>query len=754
MAEPHPPRFAVVGCVHGSLNQIYADVKVECEKRGWDTVDAVILGGDTQTLRNCNDATCIKMPDKYKKLGDFAHYYSGELTAPYLTIFVGGNHEASNYLRELHYGGWACPNIYFLGAANVIRLGPVRISGMSGIWKGYDYRKPHSERLPYNNDDRGSIYHVREIDIRKLLQVRTQVDVGLSHDWIRGIENFGDSKGLFRRKPFLREDSMTGKLGNNAALQVVERLRPRYWLSAHLHVQFAATMPHDGVTLQKTDPTPGEPVEWAVIDVAGSLTTTVPATQSQPSAFMDLDSNLNNTMSSPDTVGINPTSTASDPALNVKSPAIGDMATRLAGWNNFQPIARKAEVDATLNLREELQQAGSRTVKAPETQWKRVTFHNGDRRVDPAIRMDTASPSKKLKVENKEEIDLESSDDNLDTVGIDSTVRMNPSSPSKKLNVQNEEEIDLESSDDDHDAVVPQELLGSHQNAKLQNNEEVSLESSDESMSSPSRKAPQGVSISGHVDVKTEPMGLSEITDGTAESRSHVDQAIRNSLPASLSRPVPPPPREVKMTHPPAIHNKFTRFLALDKPNNHDPYLQLVEIHPVSNQESVQYERPYHLQYDKEWLAITRVFAGDIRIGEPTIPVPVNLGEEEYLRRILENEQWVEENIVQKGLMDVPYNFEHSSPKYDPSVPITTSDQPLEYSNIQTTKFTELLQIPNPFAISEEEAIARNDAGPRPMNHRAFGGDRGHRGRGRGRGGRGGGRGGRGGGGRGRGGNH
>jgi hypothetical protein len=28
---------------------------------------------------------------------------------------VGGNHEASNYMRELFYGGWAAPNIYFLG---------------------------------------------------------------------------------------------------------------------------------------------------------------------------------------------------------------------------------------------------------------------------------------------------------------------------------------------------------------------------------------------------------------------------------------------------------------------------------------------------------------------------------------------------------------------------------------------------------------------------------------------------------------
>lgn len=53
-------------------------------------------------------------------------YYSGEKTAPILTIFIGGNHEASNYLAELPYGGWVCPNIYYMGELshsifNVIR---------------------------------------------------------------------------------------------------------------------------------------------------------------------------------------------------------------------------------------------------------------------------------------------------------------------------------------------------------------------------------------------------------------------------------------------------------------------------------------------------------------------------------------------------------------------------------------------------------------------------------------------------------
>lgn len=40
-------------------------------------------------------------PEKYHKLGDFHRYYKGELKAPVPTIFIGGNHEASNYLAEL-----------------------------------------------------------------------------------------------------------------------------------------------------------------------------------------------------------------------------------------------------------------------------------------------------------------------------------------------------------------------------------------------------------------------------------------------------------------------------------------------------------------------------------------------------------------------------------------------------------------------------------------------------------------------------
>ena len=199
---------------------------------------------------------CLAVPKKYRQIGDFHEYYSGTKRAPYLTIFVGGNHEASNHLTELFYGGWVAPNIYYMGAANVLRFGGLRIAGMSGIWKGYDYMVNHYERIPYKPGDERSIYHTRKLDTRKLMEIRTQVDIGISHDWPQGVEWMGDYEQLFKRKKFLEADANKNALGSNAARQVMQHLKPPYWFSAHLHIKYAAMVPHemeDNSTMEHED---------------------------------------------------------------------------------------------------------------------------------------------------------------------------------------------------------------------------------------------------------------------------------------------------------------------------------------------------------------------------------------------------------------------------------------------------------------------------------------------------------------------
>jgi lariat debranching enzyme len=222
------------------LDDIYSSVEHAASLKNWPSVDLVIICGDFQAVRNAQDLNTMSCPPKYRVIGDFHKYYSGEKVAPYLTVFIGGNHEAASHMRELFYGGWAAPNIYYLGAANVLRLGSIRIAGLSGIWKGHDYRKPHYERLPFTDDAVRSFYHVRELDVRKLLQIGTQVDVGLSHDWPKGMEWLGDHRDLFRKKSFFQADAKSGRLGSPAALSLIDWLRPAYWFSAHMHVKYPA----------------------------------------------------------------------------------------------------------------------------------------------------------------------------------------------------------------------------------------------------------------------------------------------------------------------------------------------------------------------------------------------------------------------------------------------------------------------------------------------------------------------------------
>jgi lariat debranching enzyme len=101
----------------------------------------------------------------------FYKYYAGLAVAPVLTIFVGGNHEATNHLAELHYGGWVAPNIFYLGASGVVNYRGLRIAGVSGIYKPYNYREGYYERAPYDDAALKSAYHVREFDHFKLRQV-------------------------------------------------------------------------------------------------------------------------------------------------------------------------------------------------------------------------------------------------------------------------------------------------------------------------------------------------------------------------------------------------------------------------------------------------------------------------------------------------------------------------------------------------------------------------------------------------------
>lgn len=237
-------KIAIEGCAHGELDKIYEALTYMESNNGFK-VDLLICCGDFQAVRNLSDLSCMACPIKYREMNTFYKYYSGEKQAPILTLFIGGNHEASNYLAELSYGGWVCPNIYYLGYSNVVTFGGVRIAGLSGIYKGPDYLKGHFEKPPYNNGTVRSAYHVRNVDVFRLKQVGQPIDIFLSHDWPRGIGHHGDLKKLLRQKPFLRAEIENDSLGSRPSQTLLQNLKPTYWFAAHMHVKFAALVEHE-----------------------------------------------------------------------------------------------------------------------------------------------------------------------------------------------------------------------------------------------------------------------------------------------------------------------------------------------------------------------------------------------------------------------------------------------------------------------------------------------------------------------------
>ncbi|KAM9343808.1 lariat debranching enzyme isoform 1-T4 [Pholidichthys leucotaenia] len=236
-------KIAVEGCCHGELDKIYETIEYLQEKERVK-VDLLLCCGDFQAVRNEGDMQCMAVPAKYRMMQTFYKYYSGEKKAPVLTIFIGGNHEASNHLQELPYGGWVAPNIYYLGYAGVIRYNGIRIGGLSGIFKSHDYRKGHHEFPPYTPQTLRSVYHVRNIEVFKLKQIQMPIDIFMSHDWPRGIYHYGTTEELLKKKKFLRHEVEANTLGSPAAEELLAHLQPSYWFSAHLHVKFAAVMQH------------------------------------------------------------------------------------------------------------------------------------------------------------------------------------------------------------------------------------------------------------------------------------------------------------------------------------------------------------------------------------------------------------------------------------------------------------------------------------------------------------------------------
>ncbi|PPR97145.1 hypothetical protein GOBAR_AA23498 [Gossypium barbadense] len=185
-------KIAVEGCMHGDLDKVYDTIKYIENTRNIK-IYLLLCYGDFQAVRKGKDMDSLNVAPKYREMKSFWKYCSGQEVAPVPTIFIGGNNEASNYLS---------PNIYFLGYAVVVKFGNIRIGGLSGIYNARNYC--------------------------------------LGWDTMKGHLIMT----ILSEKHF-KGEIQQGTLGSKPAAQLLKKLRPSYWFSAHLHCKFTALVEHE-----------------------------------------------------------------------------------------------------------------------------------------------------------------------------------------------------------------------------------------------------------------------------------------------------------------------------------------------------------------------------------------------------------------------------------------------------------------------------------------------------------------------------
>ena len=82
-------QIAVEGCCHGQLDDIYASIQ-DAERQTGQKVDLLLCCGDFQAVRNMADLSTMACPNKYKSIGTFYKYYTGEkvCTLPCARFFM------------------------------------------------------------------------------------------------------------------------------------------------------------------------------------------------------------------------------------------------------------------------------------------------------------------------------------------------------------------------------------------------------------------------------------------------------------------------------------------------------------------------------------------------------------------------------------------------------------------------------------------------------------------------------------------
>jgi lariat debranching enzyme len=238
-----PPYLVVVGDVHGSHDAMTDRLAVVTARLGRPP-GIMIQVGDFEPHRNEKDLAGMACPKKYRRLGDFPRYCSGERNFPAEVLFVGGNHEPYGWL-DLHPGGFSLTDrCTYLGRAGVVERLGFRIAGLSGIYSRRHFTDPRPDPELIDSTRNKLYTYMREGDTASLMCAGSTrpPDILVTHEWPSGMVTAGE----LRARGFdLGRDGPNVTIGAGPVRHLIDNLRPRHHFCGHMHFPYSSTIVHD-----------------------------------------------------------------------------------------------------------------------------------------------------------------------------------------------------------------------------------------------------------------------------------------------------------------------------------------------------------------------------------------------------------------------------------------------------------------------------------------------------------------------------
>lgn len=213
-------RIAVYGDIHGHWLDLQESVS---RLHARSPLDLVLQCGDAQPFRDEADLEYMNCPKKYRELGDFWAFHSGETQFPVPLIFIGGNHEPWLFLDGHRDGGALAENVEFFGRVGLRNVDGLRIAGVSGVYSPKYFAELHPAP-PYPVSQRKQATYYNQDDIERALGFG-HVDILLLHDWPDLMNSARDATWPTR----------WGHVGCKHLSRIVEALRPRWVFCGHMH---------------------------------------------------------------------------------------------------------------------------------------------------------------------------------------------------------------------------------------------------------------------------------------------------------------------------------------------------------------------------------------------------------------------------------------------------------------------------------------------------------------------------------------